>query len=131
MKFHNQIFGVSCYINFRIIRHSSKCQFISVWVRKTVRVEVQTSSIPGSAVMLVIIVWRYNTILRWSIAILDLSLLFITAFVRAYTVRATFIAHGVPSTDKKIKIQRAKYECYKYVNPYRIFNQHMYPCSWV
>ncbi|MFM1654019.1 hypothetical protein ACI7RC_18240 [Brevibacillus sp. B_LB10_24] len=34
-------------------------------------------------------------------------LLFLRIFVRAYTVRATFIAHGVPSTDKKENLQRA------------------------
>ncbi len=34
-------------------------------------------------------------------------LLFVRVFVRAYTVRATFIAHGVPSTDKRENLQWA------------------------
>ncbi len=34
-------------------------------------------------------------------------LLCLRVFVRAYTVQATFIAHGVPSTNKKENLQRA------------------------
>jgi len=37
------------------------------------------------------------------------SHLFVRVFVRAYTVRATFIAHGVPSTNKKVKIYNGQF----------------------
>jgi len=43
----------------------------------------------------------YNIINWFRIAILVLFPSLIEVFERAYTVRATFIAHGVPSTDKK------------------------------